>query len=317
MSRALGRRPRVALATSEDWPQLSPDDAGIAPALEAAGMDAEIATWTDAAADWGRYDAVVVRSCWDYHDDLPRWMRWIDRVAAGASAAAGPRLWNPPAVLRWNARKIYLDDLVARGVPIVPTVFCGAEVLASAEAFDRVRGHLPWDELVAKPAVSAGARHTHRARRDDRAAWRSIFTTERAAWIRRGPLLVQPFLPEIAREGEWSLLYFGGVFSHAVLKRPAPGDFRVQERYGGSMAVAPPTPELLSVAAHTLAAAADAVAMRDPAQLLYARVDLVMAGGAPLLVELEVTEPALFFTASPAGNGAVARFAEAVARTIE
>lgn len=299
------RPPSVALATSSNWPDLAPDDRLLRPALTRLGVESEIAIWTDGGVVWDRFDLVVVRSCWDYHDDLPRWLSWLDSM--DAIQRGGPhrgRLWNPPAALRWNSRKTYLRDLADRGVPVVPTTWLTEADLESWPALEAAFDRSRWDDFVCKPAVSAGALGTFRLRRGDLKSSQRRLTASLPGLRRRGPLLVQPFLHEIAEEGEWSLLFFDGRLSHAVLKRPAPGDFRVQEKHGGStIAAVPPAP--LVVAAEK--ALIDAAAAIEPdsvvrAPLLYARVDLVVSAGRPMLMELEITEPALFLETAPASN---------------
>jgi len=304
----------VALATSVDWPDLPPDEHELPPSLRRLGVDVEIAIWTDPAVDWDRFDLILIRSCWDYHDDLGAWWAWLDRLERGR---AGARLRNPPAVVRWNARKTYLRELQARGIPVVPTVWLEGEALGSPAATRDAlsAAAASFDQLVAKPAISAGALGTLRLERTalgTPGVARAI-TEVLPLWRRRAPLLVQPFLPEIASEGEWSLLFFDGAFSHAVLKRPAVGDFRVQERHGGTTAAPAPSEALLS-AAH--AALDGALSALQASPLLYARVDLVVVDGAPLLMELELIEPALFLERAPAATGkesAVERLARAIA----
>ncbi|MEO5768035.1 MAG: hypothetical protein ABIS92_06755 [Polyangia bacterium] len=289
--------PRVALATSRDWPDLAPDDAVLAPALRRVGIDSEIAVWTDPTVAWERFDLILIRSCWDYHDDLPRWLRWIDALQ---QRGLGSRLCNPPEVLRWNARKTYLADLQQLGVPTIPTRWVNAAGLASEESLRAALVASPWEEMVCKPAVSAGAMGTFRCQRSRLISSASTaFLATYPHLIQRAPLLVQPFVPEIASRGEWSLLFFSGRFSHAVLKRPTAGDFRVQEKHGGTTMRARPSPELRALALSVLGAGGRAIGGKEAEPLPYARVDLVESASGPLLVELELIEPALFLTAPP------------------
>ena len=320
------RRPSVALATSADWPDLAPDDRLIAPALARAGVDAQVVIWTDQSIAWDRFDLIVVRSCWDYHNDLPRWLAFIDRVDSSNTTNPsqdpdghhrGARLWNPTPALRWNARKTYLADLAARGVPVVPTAWIEVSDLSSWLALEAALQAAPWEDLVLKPAVSAGALGTFHLRRALLSSYETAVTRSLSELARRGPVLVQPFLSAITAEGEWSLVFFGGHLSHAVLKRPAAGDFRVQEKHGGSTSSAVPPSDLVRVAEQALSAASDAIsgsaavpaAFDAGSPFLYARVDLVIADGNPVLIELELIEPALFLGTD---NGAADRFADAV-----
>jgi hypothetical protein len=281
----------VALATSLAWPQLAPDDRLLVAALEKMDLRTEIAIWTDERVQWDRFDLIVVRSCWDYHDDLGRWLGWVDAVERSCGRR---RLRNAGAYLRWNARKTYLIDLATRGVPIVPTVWLGPEALASDERLDAALRATPWNDFVVKPAVSAGAFGTYRVRAGQTFAAAAGSTTARLELAPRAPLLIQPFLADISAGGEWSLIFFDGTFSHAVRKYPAPGDFRVQEKHGGRAVAETPPAEVLRVASQTLIAAAEAASMAAEPPPLYARVDVVVSAGRPLVMELEITEPALF-----------------------
>ena len=279
----------VALATCEAVPELVPDDRLLIPALQALGIGARPAVWDDRSVSWREYDAVVIRSCWDYHLKVDRFEAWTRGLEA-----EGIPLWNPPAILRWNARKTYLRELAGRGVTIVPTRFLEGP---HGPTLDEVLDEAGWSEAVVKPVVSASAHETWRARRG-----RPADAERFAALVARMPVMVQPFVEEIAREGEWSLCFFGERFSHAVLKRPRAGDFRVQAEHGGRARLVPADERLVAEAAAALAAAGTTT--------VYARVDGCVIGGALHLMELELLEPGLFLSLHPQ---AAARFASAIA----
>lgn len=280
--------PRVALATCAELPTSCPDDVHLLEALRKADIDARTIPWDTRAVAWERFDLVLIRATWDYYLRLPEFLRWI-----GALEASGANVWNPPRVLRWNADKRYLGELAARGIATLPSAFVEPTERVRLDALLRERG---WTDAVVKPIVSAGAHATFRVAAADAHARQADF--ERI--VAGGGALVQPFAPEVA-QGEGSFLFFDGDFSHAVLKKPGRGDFRVQEKHGGSAARASPTPEQVVQARRAM----DAVG----APLLYARVDGVLRGSQFLLMELEVLEPELFFRFDPA---AAPRFAEAV-----
>jgi len=286
---------RIAFVTYHRYRMLSDDDRLAVAALEDLGIDVEPAVWDDPGVRWEAFDAIVVRSCWDYFRDPARFRRWIDAVEA-----AGVPVWNPPALLRWNMDKRYLRELEARGVAVPPTVWLerGADGAAVAGAM-RERG---WDDVVVKPAVSADGNSTWRVRGRDAGR----YDAELAAAAARGAVMVQRFIPELAAEGEWSCVFIGGDFSHAVLKRPAEGEFRVQERFGGTAAAARAPEALVDGARHALRQA-------PGDDWLYARVDGVMLGGAFTVIELEMLEPSLFFARDDA---APARFARALAERL-
>jgi hypothetical protein len=286
---------RIALATCAKLPTLNDDDRRLIPALGELGLEAVPAVWDSPDVCWDEFrgGAVLVRSCWDYHHRLEEFLAWV----ALLERAAAP-VWNIPAVLRWNSHKSYLRDLAARGIPVVPTRWL--ERGASIE-LRRLLGDEGWRDAVVKPAVSASAFGT----------WRTSVETAGAdqapldALLRAGDVMVQPFMSEVGNPGEWSILFFGGRFSHAVLKRPAAGDYRVQWEFGGTAAAAAPPPKLLADAEAVMAAA--------PGDSLYARVDGVERDGRLILMELELIEPHLFLAWDA---GAAARLAEALSALV-
>jgi glutathione synthase/RimK-type ligase-like ATP-grasp enzyme len=269
----------VALATCARFPDLTPDDRLLVRALGARGVSAEAAVWDSPSARWETYDAIVIRSCWDYHLRFPQFLAWVDQVER-----AGVTLWNPATLLRWNADKIYLRDLAARGVDVVPTHWVDQ---GEATPLARLMAWRGWEDAVVKPSVSASA---HETRRLNRAAARAEEPWFRSL-VEGGRALIQPFLPEVQSKGEWSLIFIGGRFSHAALKRPAPGDFRVQAELGGTHEPAPPDRSVLDAAAR--------IVELTPEPSLYARVDGCVVAGRFMLMELELLEPVLFLAQAP------------------
>ncbi|HTU11811.1 MAG TPA: hypothetical protein VMG08_13040 [Allosphingosinicella sp.] len=261
------------------WPEVL---ARMTAPLAAAGLAVEAADWTTGANLTG-FGLVLPLLAWGYHRDGD-WGGQLDRWAA-----AGVRLQNAPAVLRWNADKFYLAAFEAKGAPIVPTAFVDR---ITDTALREAAARFGTDRLIAKPRVSAGAYRTIR--------WSPGIALDDAPV---DAAMIQPFLPDVLDGGELSLLYFGGRFSHALRKRPQPGDFRVQPEYDGIITPHDPAADELAAAEAALAAAGE--------PLLYARVDLVRdLAGRPVLMELEAVEPDLFLQYDPA---APARFAAAVA----
>jgi glutathione synthase/RimK-type ligase-like ATP-grasp enzyme len=283
------------------------DDRPLIAELERRGVAWASLPWEDVGErDWSAFDAVIVRSTWDYYLKISEFSVFLDRLERG-----GARVFNPPRLLRWNLDKSYLTELERAGVPCVPTFFIEREDTMPLE--ERLR-RLGWDEAVLKPAISAGAHGTFRFRRGDAAR----FEGARRARSARSQSLLQPFFPSVIEEGEWSLVFFGGELSHALVKRPAAGDFRVQARHGGALERVEPSAADVERA---LIALAPAKALCGGAWPLYARVDMLrdsrgLAGekGALVLGELEVLEPELFFRLEPS---APARFCEALTRALE
>jgi len=264
----------IAIVTSNDPHYVDPELPVIAEALAAVGVSVDVVSWDD-EVDWAAYALVVVRSPWDYFDRVVEFFEWA------AAVELVTRIVNPVDVLRWNSHKGYLVELAAKGVPTVPTRLIPGESVD----VDAQLAECPWEEVVVKPAIGGGARKTLRARRDTAEA------REHAEMLsREGDVIVQPFVPGIV-DGERSLVFFGGALSHAVLKVPASGDYRVQYFHGGSELEHAPDSAELRVA---LAAIDNA-----PGRLTYARVDLVDWEGAPSLIELEAVEPDLYLRDSP------------------
>ncbi|MDD5304123.1 MAG: hypothetical protein PHS14_13565 [Elusimicrobia bacterium] len=283
---------RVALVTCSSIRELTDDDRPLLAELWNLGLEAEPAVWDDPSVDWRSYDAAVIRSAWDYHLSPSAFFAWLSRLEA-----LGLPLWNPAPVVRANADKSYLKELEAAGVTIAPTLWVEPGGRPDLDELLAARG---WDDAVVKPVVSAGAFRTSRVKRGGPAGQAALDSA-----LARSGAMVQPFLPEIAAEGEWSFVFLGGEFSHAVLKVPRAGDFRVQEAHGGRAARREPPPGLIIQARDALIA--------GPRPCLYARVDGVRRGGDFLLMEVELTEPSLYLSLAP---GAARRFAELIKEKI-
>jgi glutathione synthase/RimK-type ligase-like ATP-grasp enzyme len=286
--------PSVAFATYAALPLLSPDDRFAARELESRGVRVTPAVWSDPDVRWAEFDAVVLRSTWDYHRRPAAFRRWLDELER-----VGTRLWNPVPIARWNMDKSYLRDLAARGVAVAPTAWVPRGAAVDLAALLDARG---WTDVVIKPVVSATAFETIRADRQSL----DTATAHAQRLLASSDLIVQRFLPEIA-SGEWSLVFVNGAFSHAVRKHPAPGDFRVQPEFGGSEAAAVPPAAVLAAARAVLRTVED----RFDVPWLYARVDGVETEREFLILELEMLEPSLFFGHNPA---AAAWFAEGLIR---
>jgi glutathione synthase/RimK-type ligase-like ATP-grasp enzyme len=276
---------RLALLTpAPDYPE--PCDWAFdveAEAVRARGVEVDAVPWTE-GRDLSGYDLVLPLVAWGYHERYAEWLRFIDELQS-----KGLPVVNPPDLLRWNSDKAYLKELGAKGIASVETIDAGALDDADLEvAADRFGS----PELVIKPPVSGGAFGTHRIR-----AGEPIPASERGQ-----RMMIQPFLPSIATEGEYAIILLGGTYSHTVVKRPKRGDFRVQPHLGGSTEPCEPPSGGIELAQAALAAA--------PAAATYARVDIVRGGHEQLqIMELELIEPALFLDVAPQGKDA---FADAI-----
>lgn len=290
---------RIALVTAAAARDLDDDLPPLRVALDAHGIAFDVVDWDDAAVDWSRYAVALLRSTWDYSQRLPEFLAWAER------AAERTRLLNPLDVVRWNTDKHYLAELERAGVPIVPSAFLepGSDGAAGIAAFLDAHADA---EFVVKPAVGAGSRDAQRYGRDERGA--AAAHAQRLLDAKRSVLL-QPYLAHVDAHGETALIHFSGTFSHAIRKGPLlrRGEGPTRALFAAEHI----TPREPSAAERALAARTLA-AMPFPAPLLYARVDLIHdAAGNPRVLELELTEPSLFFAQSP---GAAERFAAALER---
>lgn len=282
----------VAFLTLDDRGEYVIDDDLAIAELRARGWRVEEIPWRRRGIDWRAFDLVVVRTTWDYQHDLDAFLD-----ALSAIESAGVPLANPGSLVRWNARKTYLRDLAARGVEVVPTRWGHG---LTAEGLRSLCASLGDGGCVLKPTVSANAHDTFRLPRDLDPA----VAAELASRFAGREWMAQPFVASVLDEGERSVFYFDGSYSHAIVKRPATGDFRVQEEHGGIISAIEPDASL-RLAADRVMAALDEVP-------LQARVDLVrLDDGSLALMELEAIEPSLYFRTHPR---AAASFADALAR---
>jgi glutathione synthase/RimK-type ligase-like ATP-grasp enzyme len=283
----------LALATCAQLPDLDDDERLIVPALADLGVEAVPAVWDDPTVDWQRFGVVVIRSTWDYSDRRDEYLEW---------SASLPRVLNRFAVIEWNTDKRYLRDLAAAGIPIVPTTWIESDMASHDIEF-------PDGDVVIKPAVSAGARNTSRYRAEDNDQARAHITrllgSGRTA-------MVQPYVKSLDVRGETGLIYFDGELSHSIRKGPLlrHHGHRTKGLWEPEHITArDPDADEIALAKRTLR-----VLPWSSRDLLYARVDVVRdEDGAPMLLELEVTEPSLFLRL---GAGAAARLAAAIARRL-
>lgn len=280
--------PKILLLTAENLPHDDYETALVGAALHDLGVESEIVAWTSPALP--QADLAVIRTTWDYTKRLGEFLEFLQGLEAQVS--------NPLDVVRWNCHKGYLAVLAGAGVPVVPTqVLRAADVVApDSSGPGLVVPDFGSPEIIIKPAVSAGARGIGRFTAGSSAAALHLADT-----LKSNDALVQPFQPDVA-DGERSLIHLGGVFSHAVLKLPTAGEFRVQEQFGGTNV--PHTPSAAELA---VADAALAVVPGGAESLSYARVDLVGPPAHPVVMELELIEPELFLHRAPGSAGRFAR----------
>jgi glutathione synthase/RimK-type ligase-like ATP-grasp enzyme len=281
---------KIAFITCAKKPLITEDDHVLADVLVREGCLVDGVPWDSQTVNWRDYDLLLLRSTWDYHLRSSEFNRWLSFVEE-----AGLNVFNPPDNVRWNMNKKYLFELKQKGVRIPEGVFIGQRDREKAQ--DIIR-NLNAERIVVKPAVSATAYQTHLTLREDLVNDSSLLSRV----FDHGDVIVQEFLKEIETKGELSLMYFGGKFSHAVMKQAKPGDFRVQADFGGIVRLFQPSDSILNEVASILT--------KIP-ECLYARVDGLEIRGSFVLMELELIEPVLFFRESP---GAAVRLATEILR---
>ncbi len=288
---------KLRVATCLTLPEVDPDEAPLAAALAAAGIDAALVAWDDPRVDWDAPIPTVLRSTWNYALDVTAFLAWIDRVSRAAP------LWNPADIVRGNVHKRYLLELAARGVPVVPTV-----VIERGEAPGEPKGSIrdalgtrlcsSGDRIVVKPEVGAGSLHTRVFSLEDAD---DAYRAHLATIGRHAAALVQPYLTSVETYGERSLVWIDGALSHAIRKAP--------RFWGDSESVTGPFP-----IADDERAVAEAALAPIAERILYGRVDLARdENDRPVVMELELVEPSLFFVRGP---GSVERFVHGLVRRL-
>ena len=290
---------RIALITAAAARGLDEDLPPLLSALRAIPeVEIVVPDWDDAAVDWSTFDLAILRSTWDYTQRLPEFLDWL------AHAAASTTLLNPLPVVRWNTDKHYLRDLARAGIATVPSAFIEPDDDAQA-AVTAFRTAHPVAEFVVKPAIGAGSRDAQRYGHVEAEA--ATAHARRLLGAQRSVLL-QPYLDRVDEVGETALVFFAGIFSHAIRKGPllrrgegpTPALFATED-----ITPRQPQDDELQLAQQTLAA------IPFPGPLLYSRVDIIRdADGSPRVLELELTEPSLFFDHAA---GSAQRFARLLA----
>lgn len=239
------------------------------------GITIEKVIWDDANVDWTRYTAIVIKSPWDYHEKFDAFQNWLTRVET-----LGCKVLNSVDLLRWNSHKKYLLEIASAGFKVIPSAVLTSH---SHETIEPFFTYFNTEKLIIKPCISAGANNTLVVSKANLATQEAILKK----LLVEHDFLVQPFMPQIT-EGEWSLLFFGGVFSHALVKVPTQGDFRVQHYFGGTFERQTPSEQLL--------ATAQAIVTQFAPDALYARVDGIMVDQMFTLMEIELIEPLLYLS---------------------
>ncbi len=284
------KEPASGFVTSSQYRNLVADDLMLAAALERRRMKVVPVVWTETRPQDTGCDLLLLRSCWDYHLKPQEFLSWVNEAHKHVAVI------NSPEIVRRNVDKRYLSHLQAAGFSVPKTLVLEQGIPAELGELMDTAG---LTEAVLKPTISASAFETYRVRRDEA----GLFNEKLNTLLNHRAMLVQEFVAEIETDGEWSLVFLGGEFSHAVHKLPRPGDFRVQHELGGRHRAAVPPKELQY--------AASSVLSRFAPQAVYCRADMVLRTLGPTLIELELIEPSLHFELAPA---AADRMAELLVR---
>jgi len=242
--------------------------------LKEKGLNIEKVIWNDERIKWEDYSLAILKSPWDYFDLIEDFYSWLDHLEA-----KNIKLLNPIEVVRWNANKQYLQEIEAAGLKITPSFFIQNKESVNLEHFFE---KFNTNKLIVKPCVSGGAKNTFKVTVDNV----NEVNQKLNLLIQDEDFIIQPFLPEILENGEWSFVFFNGAYSHSLIKQAKPGDFRVQPAHGGSVHPQKPSEELIATAQQYVTLFAK--------DCLYARVDGTFVNGEFLLMELELIEPFLF-----------------------
>ncbi|WP_372365718.1 RimK family alpha-L-glutamate ligase [Candidatus Uabimicrobium sp. HlEnr_7] len=269
---------KCAFLTCEDLPNMIDEELALIKLLAKKNIDVDIVIWSQ-KTNWSSYECVVIRTTWDYYLQSDLFLGVLQEIAD-----SGCRLFNTLDIVRWNTNKNYLIDLQQKGIPVIPT-----KIIASQQERRTLFSLWKTNKVVIKPTISAGAYHTYLVEENQK-----IEIPDLPVFY-----MAQPFCESVVSEGEWSFMFFGGQFSHAIIKRPQKNDFRVQEEHGGSVLLVKPEAADLEQATKVIESI--------PIQL-YARVDMIRYEHKLHLVELELIEPQLYFQNSTA---ALSSFVEA------
>lgn len=276
---------KIAFVTNPRHPEIEDDDRPLAAALAKRGALVVTASWDDADFPWDKVDLALLRSPWDYCRRYEEFLEWLARTETQTNIV------NDPDIVRWNINKRYLDELAGKGVPTVPTAFVARGESVSLSDLCSSRG---WDTVVLKPSVSADSWETIRVEPDRHEEGQAYLDRHRPD----REIMVQPFVKDVEDGGEHSLMFFGGTYSHAVRKNSA---FKGGRHVGPEGRPSDPGSDAVEMARDLLAKA-------GIPEVPYARVDLARDHqGAPLLLELELFEPTLFFLEAPGSEELLAR----------
>lgn len=248
--------------------------------LKDKGLDIHKEEWANENADWRQYSCIVLKAPWDYVAKTQQFYRWLEKIKS-----LDIPLHNPAGIVRWNSDKHYLQEIANAGLKVIPTSFLEQGTKFEANKYLKIFNA---GTVIVKPCISGASNNTFKLSGQDTAAETMINNL-----LEHEAMMVQPFMPQVNDEGEWSLVFFNGRFSHALLKTPAPEDFRSQPKFGGIVAARVPAPRLLHAAGKYVSQFAKGC--------LFARVDGLIIDDEFYLMELELIDPFLFLSTHQPG----------------
>ncbi len=271
---------KIALLSCENWKEILEKEHAFAKEFPKQ-WDVKVEIWNDPSVKWSDYNYLIFRTVWDYFEFPQAFDAWLDMLES-----RNIKTLNPLSIIKRNQHKFYLRELEQQGIGIIPTVFIPKNTGLDLSFLKENN----WEQAVIKPAISAGSYLTTLFSQFD---YEKILAEYKNIAL-ENDLLVQPFMPEIQSMGEISFLFFNSQFSHAVLKKPKQGDFRIQSQFGGKYQAYQPDESVIATAQNII--------KTFGGELLYARVDGILKDGKFLLMELELIEPDLYFDYAPEGK---------------
>ncbi len=227
---------KLGLVTCREFPELTEDDKLLIPAFKEKKIIAKPVIWNDGPLAPDEYDLLIIRSPWDYYLSTAEYIAWMNKATA-----VGYKILNKPEVIKKNIHKSYIKELQRRGVLTADTMFIPKKsILKLEEVFERKR----FRKVVIKPAISAGAYETYLVAREEA----ELFNAVAAKILEYADLMIQDYIEEVETNGEYSLIFLNGEYSHAVLKKAHPGEFRPQPEYGGSIESIKPSAAPIDIA---------------------------------------------------------------------
>lgn len=288
---------KIAFITSEDDPNLSKDDQLAIEPLHKLGYQVFPLIWDNPLDNVGVFDALIFRSCWNYHRKYSHFVRWVEQLKR-----LDIPIFNPVDISLWNLDKKYLIELKKKNILIPQTYLIHRATKIDADTIKSIHEKISASHLVIKPSVSLNGHDTYLLPSQDDQA---IINTLRSLPAEHD-ILIQEFIPDIKSSGEISLIYFNNEFSHAIRKTPAQQEFRIHSEYGGSRSAFQPDSVLIQQGKKILETVGQT--------LLFSRVDVIETQNGAVLIELEIIDPMLFLGYS---SQAPQRFAEAVVEALK